>query len=422
MAAPAGAKVYLDITAPTLRRIPLAVPPLRAGAGQVHTAHVEIAEVLRADLGFAGLFEVLDPRSYLEDPQTAPVRSDAASLADWRLVVGAEALVKGRVARQGDELSVDLWLYDVAQGQPVLGRHYTAAPQATAAVAHLFANAVLEELTGTPGPFGTRIAYVVDKGQIKELAAADMDGRRAEPLTRNRSLSLNPAWSRDGRYLYFTSYLLGEPDLYLLDLSTRKQWIVSREPGIDLAGRDSPDGTEVLAVLSVDGNPEIYRIDKKSRRRVRLTHSPAIDVAPTWSPDGKHIAFVSDRRGNPHLFVMDRDGGGVRRITFSGAHNGDPEWSPTGTLIAFSGQDERGGFQVYTVAPSGGKIVQRTFGTWDTWDPSWSPDGRFLAVTSNRGGSDAVYVLRLGSQEFRRVTPPGQRASQPAWSPLFLRP
>jgi len=412
----AGAKVYIDINAPALRPIPLAVPSLKRSPGVTGDAHRVIAEVLRWDLGFAGLFDVIDPAAYLEDPQRAPLAPDAAGFADW-FTVGAEMLIKGRVDRVGGLLSVDLWAYDVLRRRSFLGRHYEAPPGAVRAVAHRFANTLLEDLTGTPGPFGTRIAYVVQQGKGKELALVGMDGSDPVRLTRSGSLSLTPSWARDGRYLYFTSYLFGEPDLFMLDLVAGRTWVVSRRRGVDMGGRDSPDGTELLVVLSVGGNSEIYRMRKDDRSLVRLTRSRAIDVAPTWSPDGKRIAFVSDRMGNPHIFVMDRDGRNVRRLTFSGTHNGDPDWSPRGDWIAFTGKDERGRFQVYLVDPEGRGVRQLTFGPYDTYDPSWSPDGRFLAVTSTRGGRKAVYVFRVGSQEYRRVSPPGEEASQPAWGP-----
>jgi len=418
---PATAKVYIDINAPTLRRIPLAVPALRHEGGAVGDAPTEIAQAIRSDLGITELFDLLDPRGYLEDPQRASLQPSTASFADW-FAIGAEVLIKGRIFRQGDALSVDLWAFDVLTRQTLFGRHYDAPPGSARAVGHMFANTVLEEFTGSPGPFGTRIAYVVQAGKAKELAAADMDGAAATRLTRAGSLSITPSWSRDGRYLYYVGYLLGDPDLYMMDLTTGKHWTVSRRRGIDLGGRDSPDGSELLLTLSTDGSSDIYRMAKQNRQLRRLTQDRSIDVAPTWSPDGQKIAFVSDRMGNPHIFVMDRDGGDVRRLTYSGKHNGDPDWSPKGDWIAFSGQDERGTFQVYLVDPKGRQVRQVTFGPYDTLDPSWSPDGRFLAVTSRREGDSAVYVLRLGGQEFRRVSPRGETASQPAWSPVFLSP
>ncbi len=418
LALPARAKVYIDINAPALRPIPVAIPLLRKEGGVSGEPHRVVAEVLRWDLGFAGLFDVVDPRAYLEDPQRAPLQPDAAGFADW-MAVGAELLVKGRVAAAETGVAVDLWAYDVLRRRFLLGRHYEGPAEAVRSMAHRFANTLLEEFTGTPGPFGTRIAYVAGAGRAKELALVDMDGAGPVRLTRTGSLNLNPSWARDGKYLYYTSYVLGGPDLYLLDLTLGRSWVVSRREGIDLGGKDSPDGKEILVTLSDKGNPEIYRMEKSSHRLVRLTRSRAIDVAPAWSPDGRQIAFVSDRMGNPHIFVMNRDGGDVRRLTFTGTHNGDPDWSPRGDWIAYTGKDERGVFQVFLVDPQGRETRQLTFGPRDTYDPSWSPDGRFLAVTSNREGEKAVYVFRVGGQEFRRITPRGEVAEQPAWGPVL---
>ena len=126
---PALAKVYIDINAPTLRQIPLAAPVLRRVSGGVDQAHFEIADTIRSDLGLTDLFEVLDPRSYLEDPQLAPVQPTANGFADW-FAVGAEILVKGQVQRQGDRLEVDLWVHDVLRRESLFGRHYEAEPSA----------------------------------------------------------------------------------------------------------------------------------------------------------------------------------------------------------------------------------------------------------------------------------------------------
>lgn len=415
VSAPAD-KVFIDLNAPSVRRLPLAVPVLKQGTTDAATASVVLAETLRADFGASSLFEVLDPKGYLEDPQRAPLQPEASSFETWK-TVGAEALVKGRVDRDRDSLVVELRAYDVFRRSQLLGKRYTAAASESRTVAHMFANAVLEELTGTPGPFGTRIAYVVQQGKSKELALVEMDGSNAKRLTKAGSLSINPSWSRDGKYLYYTSYMMGGADLFLLDLASWKTWVVSRTPGINMSGRDSPDGKELLLTLSKDGNPEIYRMDKATRGFTRLTQNRSIDVAPTWSPDGKRIAFVSDRNGSPHVFVMGRDGDRVKRLTFSGSHNGDPEWSPKADLIAYTGKDDKGVFQVFLVDPEGRETRQVTFGPKDTMDPTWSPDGRFLAVSSLRDGKSAIYVVRLGAQEFRRISPGGEEASQPTWCP-----
>ena len=70
-------------------------------------------------------------------------------------------------------------------------------------------------------------------------------------------------------------------------------------PGINGAPSWSPDGRSMAAVLSKDGQPDIYAIDIGSRRLNRLTSDPAIDTEPSWSSDGRSVFFTSERGGRP---------------------------------------------------------------------------------------------------------------------------
>ncbi len=417
--------VYIDINAPVVRRIPTAVPTLRLSEGSAPikgSAHLVIPETVRSDLAFTGIFDILNPKGYLEDPQTADLVPTAASFADWR-TLGAELLVKGQVFKEGDEIVADLYAYDAVRREYLFGKRYRASEQAAALIGHMFANTVLEKFTGKPGPFGTSILYAVKRGEGKEVMRADFDGSPPQALTSNGSLNLSPVWSRFGSSVYLTSYFGGDPDLCRIDLRERKLRYFYRGPGVDIPGEESPDGHLLAFSASVAGNSEIYVIDPNTRAVQKLTDNRAIDVSPTWSPDGKRICFVSDRKGAPHLFVMGADGSEPTRITFKGKHNGDPAWSPDGDKIAFTGMDEKGIFQIFLVKPDGTEVTQLTFGGYDTLEPSWSPDGRFLAVTSRKEGRDAVYILRVGSTEMRRVSPKGDIANQPNWShgPVFMQ-
>ncbi len=88
--------------------------------------------------------------------------------------------------------------------------------------------------------------------------------------------------------------------------------------------------------------------------------------------------------------------------------------SPDGTTIAF---DLLG--DLYTMPIGGGEAKSLTSGVaWDM-QPSYSPDGRYIAFTSDRGGGDNVWVLKVdGSEEPRAVTEEDFRLlNSPAWSP-----
>ncbi len=410
------------ISGAEIEPIPTAIPPLkltgnvRIPPGSKFQPHVEIANILRSDLEVAAEFEILDQRGFLEDPQLAPLVPDSNSFADWYMV-GAELLIKGQIDREGSQLIVDLYAYDVFQRKFLVGKRYRGDETTIRPIAHMFANALMDQLTGKPGPFGTEIVFAVRDGKKKNLASAEPSGDNFRMLTHNKSLNLNPVWSRDGESVYLTSYYGGDPDICRYHIPTEQLRYVYKGMGSDMPGQESPDGKTLLFAASYNGNMDIYTMDLKSRKTRRQTRNRSIDVSPSFSPDGKQIVFVSDRKGNPNLFIMDLNGDRARRITFVGNHNGDPAWSPDGKKIAYSSMDSKAVFQVYIVDPAGKKAIPITSGRYDTYEPSWSPDSRFLAVTSKKDGIESVFVLRLGiNNRLWRVSPTGREASQPYWS------
>jgi TolB protein len=53
----------------------------------------------------------------------------------------------------------------------------------------------------------------------------------------------------------------------------------------------------------------------------------------------------------------------------------------------------------------------------DKW-PAWSPDGAHIAFTSERDGSDDVFVMRADGSDVRNLTrTPALEESHPTWMP-----
>ncbi|MBI3079100.1 MAG: Tol-Pal system beta propeller repeat protein TolB [Deltaproteobacteria bacterium] len=417
----AGQKVYLDINAPGFKRLPIAIAPLVNLARQRGGDRVgeEIAQVLTYDLEASGLFKVLDPISFIEDPARAGIEREQIEFRDWSLI-GAEALVKGTVALDGSppgELRVQFRLFDVVDARSLTGKEYRAQLRDVRKVAHRMANEILYQFTGEEGVFETRIAFVSTRTGNKELFLMDYDGFGVQQLTSHRSINLSPAWTPDGRSLTFTSFRAGEPQLFRLNLAAGQLLRLSASPGLNVGAAWAPDGRRLALTLSRDGNPELYVMDRDGGGLQRLTRHPGIDVSPTWSPDGQEIAFVSDRTGNPQIFVLTLRTGDLRRLTFQGSYNASPAWSPRGDRIAYACRTESS-FDICTISPDGSNSQRLTFAAGNNEHPSWSPDGRHLVFASNRAtGRYALYrMLANGSNLTRIATGSGEDLS-PAWSP-----
>jgi TolB protein len=414
----AGTQVKGLIVGPGAERYPIAISPLRnlAPGDDSRKLSEGIADTIVRDLNLSGWFKVLDRSAYLENPQTSGVTLGSFDFKSWS-VIGAEGLVKGSFTVQGEDLTVELRLFDVYQGKQVVGKRYTGTAKDYRRIAHRFADEIIFQFTGVQGVFNTRIAYVsTSGGRFKEIYVSHLDGSERIQVTNNRTINLSPSWSPDGRSILYTSYKEGNPSLFLFDLFSGKDVKFSSRTGLNLGAKWSPTGKQIAVTLERQGNTDIYLLDSSGNVVRRLTEYAGIDVSPTWSPDGRSIAFVSDRSGGPQIYIMDVDSGKTRRLTFAGGYNTSPDWSPKGDRIAYTSR-VGGRFHIMTTAIQGGEPQDLTPDSGNHEDPSWSPDGRYIAFSSNRKGPYNIYIMQSTGENQQRLTASGGDDRNPAWSP-----
>ncbi|MBI4523114.1 MAG: hypothetical protein HY695_04785, partial [Deltaproteobacteria bacterium] len=155
------AEVEVTIVGPGKKQYPIAVSPLRNLGQRDNGGAVSegIADTIARDLDLSGWFRVLDRSAYLEQPQRSGITIGEFDFRNWS-TIGAEGLVKGGFSLQGDDLTVELRLFDVFQSKQIVGKKYTGKAKDFRRIAHKFADEIILQFTGVPGPFNTRIAYV----------------------------------------------------------------------------------------------------------------------------------------------------------------------------------------------------------------------------------------------------------------------
>ena len=118
---------------------------------------------------------------------------------------------------------------------------------------------------------------------------------------------MSPAWSPDGTQLAYVSFEGIQPGIFLQTLATGQRVLLSKQTGINGAPAFSPDGKSLALTLSSSpGNPDIYVMDLASKKLKRITTSEAADTEASWSPDGKSLYFTSDRGGSPQIYKSQR--------------------------------------------------------------------------------------------------------------------
>jgi Tol biopolymer transport system component len=239
-------------------------------------------------------------------------------------------------------------------------------------------------------PDARRIAFMRRDGNWKSsLWVMNRNGSQRSRLTTGHR-DFSPAWSPDGRFLYFTRII---------------------------EGKDEYGGYEFAA--------PIFRMRADGTEVEQITHPTAsdhgeCDDSPAPAPDGTIIAYATigecDRGNEPSLWAVDLIGIDVPLTGFDIRNGGfDPSWSPDGARLAFAAVGEWGSSVGIEVATGGERRARRVYKR-PASRPSWSSSGEWLALV--RGvGRGQIWLVRHDGSDLRRFSRRPNDAD-PAW----LRP
>ncbi len=421
LSTPAESRVYVDITQPFAKLIPVAVPdfaPIVESAAGPAGLGQKLSGRLGDNLDMTGIFIVLDKRTFLEaDPRAGLTPGSAINFKEW-IAVGDELLVKGAFSLAGDELTLEMRLFDVFEGRMLLGKRYTGAQADANQMINRFCNDIMFLLTGEQGIFGSRIAFVAPgSGGVKQIFMAEFGGDSVVQVTRSSSDATLPVISLSGTEIAYVTRRGRAHQLRSITLGGEDRQI-SRGDNLHLTPAFTPNGG-VMCAISGKNDTNLYLLDPSGRSPVPVTRDWGINISPTLSPNGSQMAFVSNRAGGAQIYVSPASGGPARRLTFEGKENTDPHWSPRGDRIVFVGATNGGGRDIFTIDPNGGDLQQLTANAGRNTRPSWSPDGRMIVFSSNRNGRDQLFTMTANGERQRALLPELAGAqTSPFWSPV----
>lgn len=397
------AQFRVEVSGVGLKQIPFAIVPFK-GAAQ---SPQDIAGIVTADLERSGQFRSVAPGNQVLDENARP------DLAPWRERT-VDALVTGSVTRLADgRFDVRFRLWDVVKAQDLGGVSFPVAQADLRLAAHKVADHIYERLTGEPGVFATRIAYVSKQGERYNLWVADADGENAQAALSSSEPIISPAWAPNGSQLAYVSFEARKPVIYAHDVASGKRRLLANFKGSNSAPSWSPDGRQVVATLTLGGGSQLYALNASGGEPQRLTQSASIDTEPVYSPDGKTIYFVSDRGGSPQVYRMEVGSRRAERVTFSGDYNISPCISPDGRWMAYVSRSG-GAYRLQVMELSSGTITAVTDTTADE-SPSFSPNSRLVIYSTRHQGREALMTTTLdGRIKTRLASVPGD-IREPAW-------
>lgn len=117
-------------------------------------------------------------------------------------------------------------------------------------------------------PNGKRIVFSSHRTVDQKLWSINLDGTGLVRLTFDSAEDTGGSYSRDGRYLLYTTHCHGKYEPVILDLATNKVRFVARSSDVESGEARWVDGdTAVVFSVRVDDRVEIHRVDRDGRNR-----------------------------------------------------------------------------------------------------------------------------------------------------------
>ena len=307
-------------------------------------------------------------------------------------------------------------------------------------------------------PDGREIAFVSGG----DIWTVPVGGGVAQLLVSDPATESRPLWSPDGATLAFTSNRTGSTNLYLLTLATgevrRLTWADTAET-LDAWSRDGRWLYFSSGVNDVGRQSDVFRVSVEGGTPLEVSRERYLaEFQGAPSPDGRTLALMARglsngqwwRNGHSHideteLWLKPVDApGGYRRLVAGGAKHAFPMWSPDGAAVSYM-SDESGAENLWRAPVAGGApqpltrftsgrvlwpsiaydgraiVFERDFGIW-RWDAA---TGEAAPVPIRLRGAPAGDGERhLNESSFREaaLSPDGRKVAVVAHGEVFAAP
>ena len=341
-----GEEAILEATRSEFQKIPIWVmefSPVQQSHKISEEAHTQVRSILKDDLTRSQVFAVTDLPSAKGDffenkcvglSPTLEPHFQKVTVSTWgRLGIGGTA--------DGTEgLIFDACAFDLGHQDVLTGKRYFSLKTKDALVrlmAHRWADELVYRYTGEQGIARTKIAFVGEKDNGRELFVMDYDGYDPQQVTADGYLNLMPTWSPDRKSLIYTAYRDRKQQIMRRELATGREDVLVSPASLNITATFAPDGKSITYAEAKEGNSDIYQIELDSRSTKQLTSHHSADLSPSWSPDGRSILLGGwNDEGATDIFLISAEGGVARNLVPGSASGREAQWSPDGAHIALS--------------------------------------------------------------------------------------
>lgn len=242
-------------------------------------------------------------------------------------------------------------------------------------------------------PDGNRIAFVRDSGSDTSIVIAGLDGRTITQID-TPAIDLDPAFTKDGRFLIYTSAREGGLNLWRRNLETGADEAVTTDARVARAARPLADGRMVYQDAAGPGQALRLRSADGSASPILFQQGWMAHLNPDAHPSERAIVYGVGDGNSVRLAVMDVERPEYPRwLTPAGGKALFPAWSGDGSQIYYVLADENQQFKLMVIGAAGGTPRPVRIERWDYGAPMGE-----LALTTRRaaqGGGFQTSPARL---------------------------
>ena len=232
-------------------------------------------------------------------------------------------------------------------------------------------------------PKGDTIIYSAQTGRGSDILWQGFAPLRFKGISIyfDKGTGSSPSWGSNGK-LYLAKYM-GDSNTDIFEYSLAqsasgpqlgKGINLTNHQAIETEAVLSPDGSKLAYISDRTGSPQVYLMDLKTKKSKRLTQKGNYNTSPAWSPDSSMIAYNSISSGKSSIYRVASDASGIaKQVSPKGMRAESPVWSSDGSMVAFQakmGQD----WKIYYVLSSGSeaqRLTKSVVGVNETV-PSWN--------------------------------------------------
>ena len=290
-------------------------------------------------------------------------------------------------------------------------------------------------------PSGTEIAFTSDRGGGDNIWVMGRDGSAPRAISAEKFRLLNqPDWTPDGAFVvarkHFTSTrALGAGEMWLYHRSgvsdglqmtkARTKQKDTNEPAFSPDGRYlyfSDDATPGdIFQYSKDPNGQIYviqRLDREKNKVETFVSGPGGAIRPTPSPDGKSLAFIRRDRYKSTLYLLDLASGRETPLTDTLDRDMQETWAIHGVYPGMSWTPDSRSIVYW----AGGGIHRIDAATGAVQDIPFHVAGtRWVEDALHHQKQVAPDTFDVKMTRFAKASPDGRRVVYEALGHLWLK-